>query len=842
MKKILLCLFVLASVIMLAGCKHDVPSDNGKTPDPNPVSKDITGTGMMQIHIVSTENNGKMDFVTEPVSEVVTEARKGWLVPDNPLLKLPYPWYEKCTVSVYDKEGKNLLDESSAQVKVRGNWSSSYDKKPLRIKFDEKQKMGNVHEGTEFKNWVLLAEYKDFSLLRNATALKLAKLFGSKYYSSDCEFAEVYINNKYWGVYLLAEQQEPKKGKIKLTEDAASNEIGYFIEYDGNADFEDFKFEIDYKHTLTDFNGKEVTKGKSKYSFKSDVTQEQTDFIAEYMNNLWELCYQAAYNNEFYKIDAEYNLVNADEGEFANAKECVSAVVDLESLAESYLHQEIVCDADIYLNSFFMDLDLSPKSKKKLTFEAPWDFDSGLGNKKQVADGQGVWAGAICPDVNYEHFDECNPWLMVFINCDWFKEMVSAKWAKLKEVNALGQLTKQIDDVKTDYATNFVKNNQKWPVEIDSFGNELNEGSAACTTQKAAADFLKSWLTKRFAYLDTVWGAYDPTKSLVILNYKNGTPTEKIELKTGDCFPKPEDPTKKYSEFQGWFYGEKEYDFSKPVTGTVVINAKWLDKGAETESGRCIVENDIYNGTPCLKVTLKRFEQDYPGKNLDTCRLEVLGADIKTEFYDDWHVTQLKPKVNQDAVFYMPFIEEGKDYEIKYIYQYSTGPWEEETCKVTAIDTGLSLGDYFTFDEEFEASKIICNEDSYNIKLSNDISSKVKNSVIWAVLDGYMAIGDVYWHKTSWIEGVAVGLKNADDKKPSDISYEKLLSDKGFTFTSSNFNKAAIDEANAKEGSETWFVYSDIKFKINDFTEEYRLMHDFAPEKGHEARNPKNLQ
>lgn len=842
MKKILLCLFVLASVIMLAGCKHDVPSDNGKTPDSNPVSKDITGTGMMQIHIVSTENNGKMDFVTEPVSEVVIEASKGWLAPDDPLLKLPYPWYEKCTVSVYDKKGKNLLDESSAQVKVRGNWSSSYDKKPLRIKFDEKQKMGNVHDGTEYKNWVLLAEYKDFSLLRNATALKLAKLFGSKYYSSDCEFAEVYINNKYWGVYLLAEQQESKKGKIKLTEDAASNEIGYFIEYDGNADFEDFKFEIDYKHTLTDFYGNEVTKGKSKYSFKSDVTQEQTDFIAKYMNNLWELCYQAAYNNKFYKFNDSYNLVEAADGEFANAKDCVSAVVDLESLAESYLHQEIVCDADIYLNSFFMDLDLSPKSKKKLTFEAPWDFDSGLGNKKQVADGQGVWAGAICPDVNYEHFDECNPWLMVFINCDWFKELVSAKWAKLKSVDALNQLTKYIDDVKTCYATNFVKNNQRWPVEIESFGNELNEGSAACTTQKAAADYLKNWLTKRFASLDSIWGTYDPEKSLVILNYDNGNPNSNNYVKTGEAFTEPEAPVREYCEFLGWYKGDTEYDFSTPISGTTILKAKWLVKSVEFASGRVFVENTKKDGVSCLKVTIKRPAKDYPGKNLDVCRLEFNGSGIKTEFYDDWKGYQLRPTVEEDVVFYMPFIIKGQEYQIKYIYQYSGGPWSEETGKITALETGLKIEDFFELDAEAAASKIVCSTDSYTIKLNTDLRSKIKEPVQSAYFDGSFVVGDVNWSKATWIRSVKFGLKNSSEADPSDISYEDLYSPEGFTFTSANIDSAALATANAKEGSGTWFVSGNLNFKIADFTEEFQLMHDFNPERGQEAVNPKNLQ
>ena len=43
-----------------------------------------------------------------------------------------------------------------AQVKVRGNWTTSYEKKPLRIKFAEKQSMGELNGGQAFKNWLLL--------------------------------------------------------------------------------------------------------------------------------------------------------------------------------------------------------------------------------------------------------------------------------------------------------------------------------------------------------------------------------------------------------------------------------------------------------------------------------------------------------------------------------------------------------------------------------------------------------------------------------------------------------------------------------------------------------------
>lgn len=53
-------------------------------------------------------------------------------------------------------------------------------------------------------------------------------------------------------------------------------------------------------------------------------------------------------------------------------------VVDVNSLADVYIINELLCDADVYWSSFFMSVDFGPGGNKKLRFEAPWDFDSGV--------------------------------------------------------------------------------------------------------------------------------------------------------------------------------------------------------------------------------------------------------------------------------------------------------------------------------------------------------------------------------------------------------------------------------------------------------------------------------
>lgn len=220
-----------------------------------------------------------MSFVTKPISRYVAESMASW----TPGFKVPAePYYEACSITLTDKDNSVLIDCADADVKVRGNRTTAYDKKPLRIKFSEKQNMLGLNDGNEFKNRLLLAEYKDFSMLRNKTAFQLAdELLGKDgYYTADSEFVEVRINGEYRGVYLLTEQQQIGKGRIDINEpekDYTGSDIGYLLEYDGYYNNEEplYSFRVNYHHNapLTPYDGKGGS-GKTALPFsngKNDV-------------------------------------------------------------------------------------------------------------------------------------------------------------------------------------------------------------------------------------------------------------------------------------------------------------------------------------------------------------------------------------------------------------------------------------------------------------------------------------------------------------------------------------------------------------------------------------------
>ncbi len=484
---------------------------------------------VLSIQTVS-EEKGVMDFVTKPVSSHVAESIASW----TPGYKIPpAPYYEACTVSLTDTDQTVLLDAVGAQVKVRGNWTTSYDKKPLRIKFYEAQNLLGLNDGADFKNWLLLAEYKDASMLRNKTALALANeiLEDDGLYVSDAAFVEVVINGQYWGVYLLAEQQQINKDRVDITEAAdgyTGTDIGYFLEFDGYFWTEDplQQFSVDFANNaaLIPFDGKDGSGETMKclsdpeYGHKNDIgitiksdiySWEQHDFIASFVNDVYFIMYSAAYENKAYVFNDTYTeLILTTE---ITPQEAVERVVNVSSLADAYLINELLCDADVYWSSFFMSVDFGPEGDKKLTFEAPWDFDSAMGLKNRCVNGTGFYAANIVPDVNggpqgNGEYNTINPWLAVLAYEDWYQDIIRTKWTKVYDSGAFERVYAQLETDREQGAEAFHRNYERWNnINHHSFSSELSLQSAACSTWEQAADFLSDWLKKRVEFLNDYW-------------------------------------------------------------------------------------------------------------------------------------------------------------------------------------------------------------------------------------------------------------------------------------------------------------------------------------------------
>lgn len=512
MRKIITLLLPILISMTLTGCSNITTN---KTTNNSTV--EITNT--MPVLSINTVNNSKnvLDFVSKPVTGFVSEQISSW-TPDY--IMPPEPYYEECKISLKDSYGTVTLSDLDALVKVRGNWTTNYDKKPLRIKFTEKQNLLDLNNGAEMKNWVLLAEYKDTSMLRNKTALSISReiLNSDELYVADSCFVEVYINDEYWGVYLLTEYQQINENRVAITEAEegyTGTDIGYFLEFDGYYYTEDpmQSFYVSYADNapLIPFDGNDTTTTTFKpnnvpgITIKNDIySNNQHDFIASYVNNVYRIMYAAAYENIAYVFNSDYTKLLVSES--ISPKEAVERVVDTESLAGMYIISELACDADIYWSSFYMSVDFGEQGNKKLTFHAPWDYDSALGNKDRCATGEGFYAANIVWDVNNE-YKAINPWLAVLMHEEWFQELITNKWTVAYDNDVFKHAYDMISEHTEKYSEAFVRNYDRWNNLIDksAFENELSYRSLKCKTHAEASAYLLEWLTTRVEFMNDYW-------------------------------------------------------------------------------------------------------------------------------------------------------------------------------------------------------------------------------------------------------------------------------------------------------------------------------------------------
>lgn len=445
--------------------------------------------------------------------------------------------YYACKVSVSDCDEEYAMTDVTARVKVRGNYSADYSKKPYKIKFKSKQVMLGVNEDLKAKEWVLLADYKDRSLLRNPTVHYLAdEMLGEDgYYCTDSRFVEVNVNGTYKGLYLLVEQQEVREERVNVAEladpedfpvgsaeyeaamNAAMNEVktGYLVEMDAYANEEVAleRFSVSYKNGGKYADGSNVgtNKFQSMYAIKSKVySQAQNDFIKKTIENAYAVLADAVNNdhsdlaaNPYLRLNSENDIIK-DVG-IKTDREAVENVIELDSLVDTFIINEICMDMDIGWSSFLMSIDMSEKGSKKLVFQAPWDWDSALGFDVDETD-DGVYSCMPYKGDSNSGTPRSlvNPWLTLLSTKQWFRDEVAERYIELKERGVFENSIKRLDEFSAVYEAEIDKNFDRWPECLTS-GLGGNGYYNQCRTHESAKEYLKNFLKDRYAALDKLF-------------------------------------------------------------------------------------------------------------------------------------------------------------------------------------------------------------------------------------------------------------------------------------------------------------------------------------------------
>lgn len=247
------------------------------------------------------------------------------------------------TIEFTNSDGNTTIQHYKTQIKGRGNATWKYNKRPYALKLiDEKV----VLDMPIHKRWVLLANWKDRTLLRNDAAFWLSRQTGLPY-TVRGQFVELEFNGEHRGNYYLCEQIKIDTNRVNISKwKKKDTEItgGFMMEIDNNYD-EPNKFKS------SRFN--------LKYMFK-DPDEDLTTNAINYMKTFID--------------DLEVKIKNASSGAYRE-------YFDIDAAIWFLFVNELTGNGDFY-NENYSDEYKGPHSTYlykdkggKLTMGPVWDFD-----------------------------------------------------------------------------------------------------------------------------------------------------------------------------------------------------------------------------------------------------------------------------------------------------------------------------------------------------------------------------------------------------------------------------------------------------------------------------------
>ena len=198
-------------------------------------------------------------------------------------------YLESFTENAIDANGNTNLE-----IKVRGNSTAKADKRPYRLKFASKKTStdGKAHKhdllgyGYAKRNWTLLANVNDRSLLRNALTYHIAKAVGMPF-AAGYKFVDLVINNEYRGTYQVSDHCEVDADRINVNADT-----GWYVEFQGRNDMCDYPMCFAEGGVLMNINNPEPDD-------ENDADQRAAIInpIKDWFLNTWKKAFGTGYSN-----------------------------------------------------------------------------------------------------------------------------------------------------------------------------------------------------------------------------------------------------------------------------------------------------------------------------------------------------------------------------------------------------------------------------------------------------------------------------------------------------------------------------------------------------------------
>lgn len=355
---------------------------------------------------------------------------------------------------VYDKETKvpasmqfygekgPLSQVADLTIKGRGNSSFVMTKYGYKIKLGQKNSLLGMSED---KEWDLISNFRDKSMLLNYTTYQLAGILGDEYFPK-CQFVELYLNRKYRGIFLLTEHVKVSKNRVDISKSNSS-----------------FLFE---KTTATSTDGVMFTSSLGyifKYCQPKEPSDESKNLLKDHINDFEKFLQ----SKDIYKMDS------------------IKKWIDVEDFIRFYWIQEFTKNIDGHRRSIYLTWEKTGNNNSPIKMGPVWDFDMGYGNSGSVNSIPEEWYIR-----NYW-------WNRFLFKNESYKQMVKDYWKENRStfVATLDSIDSMSQKLKIPSTNEF----KRWPVlENDTDMPFLRKYHS----YQEAVDTIKSWIETRIQWID----------------------------------------------------------------------------------------------------------------------------------------------------------------------------------------------------------------------------------------------------------------------------------------------------------------------------------------------------
>ncbi len=378
----------------------------------------------------------------------------------------------------------------NVNIEIRGSTSQQFPKKSFGFELkDEKGKdmdfplLGMPEE----EDWILYAPYSDKTLIRNVLALTLASQI-SEVYVPRCRFVELFINEKYKGVYVLMEKIKRDKNRVDIAklkaEDIDGEELtgGYIIKIDKITGSGGDRWYSKRKNS----NGAK-TYYQYEYPKFDKITEEQKQYIEKYFDDFETAVYTK----------------NHDE------QTGYMSFIHPESFFDMIIINELSKNIDGYRLSTFFYKD----KNDKLTAGPLWDYNLAFGN----ANYHNGWDTRFLQVFELLGKDlRKNPfWWSILMRDSVFTNPLKTRWQELRKNQLSEERVLEVADSLINLLGKAADRNfEQWPI----LGEQVVPNYFVGDTYESEVDWLKSWVAERLVNLDERLPGVGKTTDLPILN------------------------------------------------------------------------------------------------------------------------------------------------------------------------------------------------------------------------------------------------------------------------------------------------------------------------------------